>query len=251
MGLFRDGIKISHRMVSPAREGWVVFDVLDDLNRVKDELNKQPHRNRNITFTIKTYKNQFDLALDHNGEDCYNSSLKFQRKPQSSVYPPLLMIYSKDDNFLKLNVSAILKNISRPSNVSSKISRTKRSTSCGRHTLDITVAQFNEVWQLGNSQITALAPYVFHLGVCGGQCNINYYPNGSPQHSVILYYLASRHPAPNNMSWTECCAPVEYDNLEFLFRNGDNYIITPLWEVSVSRCACLRTVSMTSSRLNR
>ena len=240
--LFRDNIRIVHKMLSPAREGWVVFDVLNEINRLKDELNSHPHRN--ITFTIKTYKNKNDLVKDQNGQDCHNSSLSFERDSQSFVHPPLLIIYSNDDNLLKLNISAIIQNI-RPSNESSKISRTKRNTNCGRHTLDLTIAQFNDLWRLGNSDLTVLAPHIFRIGVCGGQCRFSNYPNGSPQHSAILYFLGSRHPPPYNMTWKDCCAPVAYNNVEVLLQSQDKgaIYITPLWDLSVSRCGCLRTVT--------
>lgn len=240
--LFRNDIGIVHKTVSPAREGWVVFDVLDEINRLKPQLVDHPHRK--IRFTIKAYDSTKDLATDMNGKDCNESPVEFEQNSES--HPPLLMIYSYDPNAVKLNISALFENISSISNTSLPSADRKRrnSPSCARHDLEISLSQFNEIWRSGSPARTALYPPSFNLGVCGGVCN-NRFPIAAPQHTVILYYLASReHPVPSSFSeWEQCCAPVKYRSFDALFSlPDDEYQIIPLQELSVERCACMNIV---------
>ena len=243
--LFRNDIGIVHKTVSPAREGWVVFDVLDEINRLKPQLREHPHRK--IRFTIKAYDSTKDLVADMNGKDCNESPVEFEQNSES--HPPLLMIYSYDPDAVKLNISALFENISSNSTSLASADRERRnspspSPSCDRHNLEITLSQFNNIWRSGSNARTALYPPTFDLGVCGGVCN-NRFPVASPQHAVILYYLASQgHAVPSGFSeWKQCCAPVKYRSFDALFSlPNDEYQIIPLQELSVERCACMNFV---------
>lgn len=244
--LFRNGIGIVHKTVSPAREGWVVFDVLDEINRLKSQFVQHPHRK--IRFTIKTYESTKDLATDKNGKDCKESPVEFEQNSES--HPPLLMIYSYDPNAIKINASALFENLSNTSNITiastgNNTRGRRNSPSCGLHSLQITLNKFNEIWRSGSNDMTALYPPTFNLGVCGGVCN-NRFPIASSQHSIILYYLASQnHAVPSNFAeWTQCCAPVKYRSYDALFSLPDEeYQIIPLRELSVERCTCLNVVT--------
>lgn len=245
--LFRNGIGIVHKTISPAREGWIVFDVLDEINRLKPQLAEHPHIK--INFTIKAYESTKDLAFDKNGKDCFESPVQFEQNSES--HPPLLMIYSFDPNATTLDISALLENLNNTGNESvQNNTRVRRSTpdstpSCGVHTLEITLSQFNTIWQSGSNAKTALFPSIFELGVCGGTCN-NRFPFYSSQHSIVLYYLASQgHPVPSQfLHWTQCCVPVKYRSFDALFSlTDDEYQIIPLRELSVDKCSCLNIVS--------
>lgn len=248
--LFRGENSVANKEISPIREGWVVFDVLDEVNHWKNQLAKHPHKK--IHFHVVSYKTKNDFAYMVNGKDCHDSPIRFERRFQSSEiedHQPLLMIYSYDPNTIKFNISALVENITHNSNTVNRYRRESGSGEdassappppCRKLDLSITLDEFNRIWALGDPTKSALAPRLFHLGLCGGQCQQDL-PTSTKQHPIIIYYLSQQlHPAPSGFHWGQCCAPNAYKSIRTIFTspNEEEYIFTELEDIAVESCGC-------------
>ena len=262
----------SYKMVTPNREGWVVFDVLNDVQQWR----AANHPHKKIHFYIVVYANEEDHRMGRNGKDCHNSPIKFHQpmSPEedgsdaTDDLQPLLMIYSHDLNAVKFNLTAL---IDAAESERSSTNKRRRSTSseysstnsdatptpnsvvmpsCGRRELQIDLDTFNRIWHLSQPRQTALFPTHFNLNICGGNCYRDA-PLLSAQHPFILYYLYTReHAVPhNNTVWGQCCAPVKYKSIETLFSlpKGEVRIVT-LKDMSVAQCSCLTILKRPDER---
>ena len=249
----------SYKKLSPAREGWVVFDVLDELNQWRDA----EHQHKQIHFHIVTYTSEDDFIKGENGKDCHDTSIKFDQPTDSDAdNQPLLMIYSHDLNLVNLNYAAIIE----ASNITERSisSRHRRSTgnsseplhhSCGKHNLVISLDTFNEIWHLARPHQDAIYPRSFDISICAGGC-VSSIPLSTAQHSFIAYYLHTRGKNEviqyRNAQWGECCAPVKYKSIETLFSiNGGNngeVRIVRIQDLSVEQCSCMTILQQTNSQ---
>lgn len=256
--LYHGSRKGGYKKVSPIREGWVVFDVLNEINQWR----AANHPHKKIHFYIVTYTSEEDLIKGQNGKDCHASPIKFHQpqytnetnSDEEADYMPLLMIYIHDLNTEKFNVSAIVD--SDMFNVSD-VSAEKRSANpvnvsdplhgCTKHNLSIDLELFNNIWRLGHREQVALFPRTIDINVCGGECT-NQHPIGAPQHSIVLYYLYTRgrrppHSNNHNVEWSQCCVPVKYKSLEVLFSLPNEVMeIILLKNLSVESCSCLNII---------
>ena len=246
--LYHGSRKGSYKIVSPIREGWIVFDVIDEVNQWRST--NRPHKK--IHFYIVAYTNLDNLDKGENGKNCQESAIKFNQPSDTdddTDNQPLLMIYSHDLDVIKFNVSALINNSTseRHRRQNNELSQ-PQVHSCGKHNLQINLTTFNNIWHLGERSQTALFPRTFDINVCGGQCNRDI-PNSSAQHSIILYYLYTRGHTTSyeNTPWGECCAPVKYRSIETLFSLPAGEIrIVLLRDMSVEQCSCLNNLQPTS-----
>lgn len=251
--LYHGRRKGGYKKVSPIREGWVVFDVINEINQWR----AANHPHKKIHFYIVTYTSEEDLIKGQNGKNCHDSPIKFHQPTGNNDSDtevdnkPLLMIYSHDLNTFMFDVDAI-KNATEEKKREHRSTSTENSTEvlnqgCTKHNLQISLETFNKIWRLGHSSQLALYPPNIDINVCGGQCQHNV-PLSSAQHSIVLFYLAIRHSPPyDNVEWSQCCAPVKYKNLEVLFTlPNDEMRIVLLKNLSVERCSCLNIIQPTS-----
>ena len=249
--LYYGNRKGSDKKVSPIREGWIVFDVINEVNQWRMD----DHSNGKIHFQIITYTSEVDLARGKNGKNCHKSAIKFNQPSDTDDdddidNKPLLMIYSHDLDVIKFNVSALI-----DAHVGERHRRqyselSPLAHSCGKHNLQINLTTFNNIWQLGEKFQTALQPDYFDINVCGGQCNRDI-PNASAQHSLILYYLYTRGHTTSyeNTNWGQCCVPIKYRSIPTLFDLHEGVIrIVLLRDISVDKCSCLSILQPNSGR---
>lgn len=263
--IYHGGHKGTYKRVTPNREGWIVFDVLGHLQRWR----ASGHPHKNIHFYIITYRSFNDLSKRENGTNCHNSTIKFDHATASNTtdedidLQPLLMIYSRDMDVVKFNVSAIIaaaeaqksKRMQRRQADDGSYSEVTEPTlgGCGKHSLEIGIDTFNTIWQLAQPTQTALYPTTLNIDVCGGSCNTDLPSFLTAQHSIILYYLHTRsHATPySNAEWSQCCAPVKYGSIEIMFALPDQIKIDTLRDITVKQCSCMsilrRTQPPTSS----
>ena len=242
---------ISKKLVSPSREGWVVFDLLHEVDHWKARLTEHPHKQ--IHLSVLEFTKEEDLMKTELGKNCHDSSIQFNRPFDSNDddsfdesiardKQPLLMVYSFDPNTINFNLSALIEAANASSGTQEPTRRAARQTrGCQQHSLTIDRNTFNEIWHLGDASQTAIFPSNFPINVCGGHCENNV-PVSTAQHSIVLYYLSTRrHPLPvNELYWGQCCAPVKYRNIETLFSlPGGEFQIVQLREMSVEQCTCL------------
>lgn len=255
--LYHGKRKGGYKKVYPIREGWVVFDVLNEINHWR--MANHPHKE--IRFYIITYTSEEDLLKGQNGKNCHDSPIKFHQPTSTNSTAhfddtmPLLMLYIHDLNPLKINVSSIIeatKNITNRRSVSggsSGATTQAQLQDCSLHNISINQSIFNKIWHLGKPEQTAMYPNTFDINVCGGQCHDNP-PIDLPQHSGFLYYLYTRRYAPadySNVQWTECCAPTKYNATDVLFLFPNDIVdIVPLLDLKVVECKCLRVIQPSS-----
>lgn len=255
--LYHGKRKGGYKKVYPIREGWVVFDVLNEINHWR--MANHPHKE--IHFYIITYTSKEDLMKGQNGRNCHDSPIKFHQPTGTNSTAhfddtmPLLMLYIHDLNPLKINVSDIIGDTENVTNRRSVREENSGATTqaqlqhCSLHNISINQSTFNKILHLANPEQTAIFPQTFNINVCGGQCHDGP-PINLPQHSSFLYYLYTRRYAPayyNNVEWTQCCAPTEYKSLEVLFALPHDIIeIITLKELTVVKCKCLRIIQPSS-----
>ena len=245
----------SYKKLSPVREGWVVFDVLDELNQWRDANRQHKH----IHFHIVTYTSEDDFIKGENGKDCHDSLIKFDQPTDADVDNlPLLMIYSHDLNML--NLSALVE--ASDTKESLTPGRRRRSTGnsseplnhrCGKHNLEISLDTFNEIWHIGRPNQDAIYPRRFDISICAGGCSTSV-PLSNAQHSFIAYYLHAQGRSEviqyRNAQWGECCAPVKYKSIETLFTIEENneVRIVRIQDMSVEQCSCMTILQQTNSQ---
>ena len=252
--LYHGGHVGTYKMILPSREGWIVFDVLSHVQRWR----KSNHPNKNIHFHIIAYLSFDDLSKEENGKSCKDSSIKFDQAVSNKTEDKtLLMIYSRDLDVVKFNVSALIE--AAEEDYSNARHRRQMASSepppqqdpltrCGKHTLQINLTMFNRIWHLAQISQDALYPRTFNINICGGECDRTLPSFMTAQHSIILYYLHTRnHDTPfSNAVWGQCCAPVTYRSIETLFSlpKGEIRIVT-LRDISVEECSCLSILERT------
>jgi hypothetical protein len=246
----------SYKKLSPIREGWVVFDVLNEVNQWRDA--NHPHKK--IHFYIIVYSNEDDLIKGKNGRDCSNSLIQFDQPIEGDDNQPLLMIYSHDLNVARINITALAEATNNTQN--STTGRHRRQTvnnganlpplrqSCGKHSLVISLDTLNEIWRLtGRANEHAIFPRSFNINVCAGECSRSI-PLSTAQHSIIAYFLHTRNRDDEilyrNATWGQCCAPVKYRSIETLFSLPRNEVrIVTIKDMSVEQCSCLTILERT------
>ena len=194
--LYHGGHKGSYKKVNPSREGWIVFDVLDHLQRWR--ASNYPHKH--IHFYITTYTSFDDLTKGENGKNCHDgSSIQFEVTNNTSGdidQQPQLMIYSYDLEVLNFNTTAIKE--AAEANESTGVQRCsviysetepptlpELSTGCIKHEYEISLDTLNEIWHLAQPSQLAVYPPRLNINVCGGGCNRNLPSRHAAQHSII------------------------------------------------------------------
>jgi hypothetical protein len=251
--LYHGGHKGLYKKVNPSREGWIVFDVLSHLQRWR----ASNHPNKHIHFYVTTYNSIDDLSKEENGKDCNDgSSIQFEvtNKTNGDIdQQPMLMIYTHDLDVVKFNLSAIFAAAEAKGSTGvwrrqsgdshSEVRPTlPPSRGCGKHTLQIDLNTFNQIWRLAQPSQSAIYPMTFDINVCGGNCDRDLPSLYTAQHSIILYYLHTRSHTPpySNAMWGQCCAPVKYRSIETLISlPNQEFKIVTLRDISVEKCSCM------------
>lgn len=248
----------TRKELTPSREGWVVLDILNDIERWRTF-----HRHeRHIHFHVITYPTVTDALKEENGENC-TGPLKFYGARETVANTdkrPVLMIYSKDIYGNTIDREALIaaatnneREVRSVNHNSDSITTARTSDSfgsCEKHTLRLNLTAFNNIWRIVQPHQTALFPTHFNLDICGGTCGRNYPSNFAVTHSFLAYYLHSRsyRTQQDNAQWTQCCAPVRYKGVEALFSlPGDEFRIVALNDISVDKCSCLSVLTSSSS----
>jgi hypothetical protein len=245
----------SYKKLSPIREGWVVFDVLNEVNQWRDA--NHPHKK--LHFYVIAYSSKDDLIKGRNGRDCTNPLIQFDQPIEGDDNQPLLMIYSHVLNLANINVSALLEPPNTTRNLTADRYRHHRRTvhslvvqpalelrvnqSCGTQNLSIGLETLNEFWHLAHPNQNVVFPTNFNINTCAGECSQSIHPS-AVQHSALIYYLHTRNRNDilglyQNAQWKHCCVPAKYRSIEVLVRLPRNEVrIVRVRDISVEQCAC-------------
>ena len=197
-------------------------------------------------LTVHLYKE------DNHHLECKELNFVYEDFTEKNM--PMLIVYSNDPSLARVNYQALAhkaiteNNIATaPTNVLTRRRRRSAPPACAVHPLHVRGSEiFAVMGERNRSDLQVVSPITYNAGICGGGCDRTH-PQDANIHARFVHALLASSSFRNQhrrYSFTQCCAPVQFEDVRVLSHSKlEGEIINVYRDLKLTRCNCIDIIS--------